>query len=198
MLKIVFLSTLVSCATLFLSWPLHASPKTFMRCLGTEEAKLHREKKDTPIYKLNQELIHALVQLRSSISLSSAFAKEICSSSSPSLKMLELILTEEALLQTSLNKRQNAQYYAIDISSIEQLKQESIFIFINFVAKTQAQLSKPGCLQHYIPELGDFLEKMQFLLENKDPKQILDSLERPKTVFNKLRELIAKTQVRCP
>ena len=166
-----------------------AKPKAYMRCLGQEEFAIHKRNAGGPVYKLNQEIISSLVQLRDSIYMKKKFVKKVCASNSPSLKVLELLMTEEELFFSSHNPARDPKRHAIDQSTIEDLREKSALLFIGFTGQMQAGLPKAGCLQRHVPQLEKFFEQMRYLVENIGLKRVMKALKEPQKIFDKLQSL---------
>src|SRR5690554_815894 len=166
-----------------------AQPKRYMRCLALEEAKIHKENAGMVVYRLNQDIIGALVQLRESIFMKSEFVKEVCDAPYPSIKTLELLMTNEKLFFSRYTEDGNIKGLAVDQAVLEDLRAHSAILFAGFVAKIQASLGRPDCLQKHIPELNRFFEEMRYLQENMGLGKIVKSLENPATIFDKLQKL---------
>ena len=166
-----------------------AKPKSYMVCLGKEEAKIHKENQGGPVYKLNQEIIGALVQLRDSIYMKKRYVDQVCSASYPSIKLLELLMTEKAVFFSIYTEKDTPKMLAVDRSTMEDLKVSSAPLFVGFVTQIQAGLSKPNCLVKHIPELEKFFEDMQYIQENVGIERIIKTMDSPKLIFKKLQSL---------
>lgn len=163
----------------------HASPKKYMICLGKEEATIHKEKIGGAHNKLNQEIIAALLQLRSSIEMKANYEDTICNSISPSIKTLELIMSKKIFYSTN-SKDNNQNNYQIDMMALSDLEYKSAELFISFVTSMQAALPKAKCLQKLVPELNVFFEKMQYILEDVGIERVMSTIKSPAKTFKKL------------
>ena len=170
---------------LLFSMKLWANPTPFMVCLGQEEATIHKNKIGGAHYRLNRELISALIQLRSTIKMKRKFEKQVCNALSPSIKMLELIMSEE-IFYSKYDKENQTSNYQIDMTTINSLNRTSSQLFINFVTTMQAALPKANCMQQLVPELNEFFEKMQYILEDVGIKRVMETIKEPKKTFQKL------------
>jgi hypothetical protein len=181
------------CLLIFLifSTSLLASPKKFMICLGKEEANIHKAKIGGAHYKLNQEIIAALLQLRSTIEMKANAEDKICNSLSPSMKTLELIMNKNIFYST-LSQSEDENNYQIDQVTLMDLEKKSAELFISFVTTIQASLPKANCLQKLIPELNIFFEKMQYILEDVGLDRVMSTLKSPAKTFRKLSEINMK------
>lgn len=174
----------------------HSKPKKFMLCLGQEEARFHKNKIGGYVYKLNQDIIGALVQLRESIEMDKKYVNSVCSSQHPSIKILEYLMTGEQVFTSKYSKLRSPRKFAIDQSNLDELREHSATLFIKFVTHIQASLPKANCIQKEIPELAPFFEQMQYILQDVGIKRVMDSIKEPKKVFKKLQKLNLK-QVKC-
>lgn len=173
---------------LLFSMKLWANPTPFMVCLGQEEATIHKNKIGGAHYRLNRELISALIQLRSTIKMKRKFEKQVCNALSPSIKMLELIMSEE-IFYSKYDKENQTSNYQIDMTTINSLNRTSSQLFINFVTTMQAALPKSNCMQQLVPELNEFFEKMQYILEDVGIKRVMETIKEPKKTFQKLNAI---------
>ena len=173
---------------LLFSMKLWANPTPFMVCLGQEEATIHKNKIGGAHYRLNRELISALIQLRSTIKMKRKFEKQVCNALSPSIKMLELIMSEE-IFYSKYDKENQTSNYQIDMTTINSLNRTSSQLFINFVTTMQAALPKANCMQQLVPEINEFFEKMQYILEDVGIKRVMETIKEPKKTFQKLNAI---------
>lgn len=172
--------------TLLFSMNIWANPAQFMVCLGQEEVTIHKNKIGGAHYRLNRELISALIQLRSTIGIQNKYQKQICNAGSPSIKLLELIMSKK-IFYSKHNK--DTSDYQIDLTTIKNLQQTSSQLFINFVTTMQASLPKASCLQKLVPELDIFFEKMQYILEDVGVDRVMSTIKEPKKTFQKLNAI---------
>lgn len=179
----------------FLTSLAYANPTPYMVCLGKEESMIHKNKIGGAHYRLNRDMISALVQLRDSIRMREKFQKEVCKAPSASIKMLELIMSED-IFYSIHSEKGDASNYEIDHFTIDNLKQTSCELFITFVTTMQANLPKAKCLQRLVPELDLFFEKMQYILEDVGIQRVMDTIKDPKKTFKKLN-MINMTQPKC-
>ncbi len=169
----------------------NSKPKEYMVCLGKEEAMIHKKNIGGPVYRLNQDVISSLVQLRETISMKERYIKEICGAPYPSVKFLELLMTEGHIFYSRKSEKRDPKDYTIDQAALQELKRSSAPLFVSFITGLQAGLKKANCLRTLLPELRPFIEDMLYLQENLDVEQILKSIKRPKKVFEKLQKLDA-------
>ena len=182
MYKTLFVVSVFLFASQFFALQARAEPKRYMFCLGQEEARIHKNKIGGAVYKLNQEVIGALVQLSDSIYMKTKHVKEVCSSPYPSIKILELLLSEENVFFSRYTGDRRPKLLALDERLLSELKNQSAYLFSGFMATLQAGMPKPDCLRNQIPELNEFFEKMLYAQENLGLKKIIDLIEDPKNV----------------
>lgn len=173
-----------------------SDPKRYMLCLAQEEAMIHKNNIGGAVYKLNQELIGSLVQLGDSLYMKKRYVDLVCKAPYPSIKLLELLMTEDRVFFSIFTEERTPKMLAIDESSLAELKQQSAPLFVNFIARIQAGLSSSGCLQRHIPQLDRFFEKMQFLQENMGLEKIIDTMDSPAEIFEKLQKTDFK-KIKC-
>ncbi|MCO4753944.1 MAG: hypothetical protein KC478_05655 [Bacteriovoracaceae bacterium] len=173
-----------------------SKPKRFMFCLGQEEARIHKNKIGGFAYKLNQEMIGALVQLRESVQMKKTYAEQVCSANYSSIKLLELLMTKDDVFYSKYSEARSPKKFAIDQSNLDELKHESATLFIRFISQIQASLPKANCLQNKIPALRPFFEQMQFILQEVGLDRVMKTLDSPEEIFKKLQKLNVQ-KVKC-
>ncbi|MEX0799056.1 MAG: hypothetical protein WD025_06410 [Bacteriovoracaceae bacterium] len=153
---------------------------------------MHKHKLGGPVFKLNQEVISSFVQLRDSIYMKDKYVKQVCAANSPSMKVLELLMTKNTVFFSIYTEKRSPKKLAIDQSNINELREKSSLLFVNFVTQMQAIMSKPNCMEKHIPELTLFYEKMRYILEDIGLRRVMKTLKDPQKVFEKLQALDAK------
>lgn len=186
MSKLILLPLFIYLACLHTAY---GKPKRYMQCLGHEESLLHKNNIGGPVYKLNQDIIGSLVQLRGSIYMKKRYVDQVCSAPFPSIKLLELLISKDHPFFSIYTEERTPKMLAVDKTTLVELKHSSAELFVKFTTRIQAGLSKPNCLEKHIPELKEFFKQMQYLQENVGLQKIMDDIKDPKTIFQKLQKL---------
>lgn len=171
----------------FLTIPTWAKPKSLMYCLGQEEQKLHKEKNLSHQYKLNQDVISAMVQLHNKVVLKPKHYKVVCDekTKSPSFELLRVVLINKNDAFINLLEEETL-HYGVAQKSIDELNQRMIGVFIDYLAAIRAKAPTHNCITDHIPALKPFYEKLLFLQQDLEPKAILSSITDLHEIFIKL------------
>lgn len=162
----------------FSSW---SQSQGILRCLGIEEARMHENKENGPLFHLNQKLISELVQIPG-LRINQVDYRRICGQGNESLKLLEQILIQGKSL--FINTQQGMRKSITD-GMIEDFIISSKEIFLNLISSIQMISPTPHCLNQHIPELPKLLEKIKYLE---------DEVEIQKIFGNKDLEILKKIQ----
>lgn len=146
-----------------------------LKCLGREEAYIHKNKIGGAYKLLNQAMIGELVLLGKSISIGPSLHSKLCSRKTlfPSFLLLEKILLEGS---RTLRYNKGGLTSTKDLSDRQTLRtlNKNIFnIFVTFLSKLQAQVNDPRCLTRKYPQLRRFYIQSQHILEEQGAKKIL-------------------------
>lgn len=168
----------------------HATPKKLMVCLGKEEQFLHETKVLGPYFKLNQQLISLFIQSPDNLELKDENYSMVCGTDIkfPSIKLLELlILNGTELFSINLNQNDITNIAMTNIA-IDEIKEKSADILINFLANLQADASTVNCLESQIPELKMFFEQLLYIQEEYGKKNIINDLKKKSKAFGQLEK----------
>ena len=170
-----------------LSLPCFATPTALMKCLGQEELKLHQKKDKTYRYKLNQDIIGAMVQLHSNVILKPKHFKNICDKKvkSPAYELLKTILIFKTDAFVNL-LNEKTMMYGVAQKSIKELYYQMIDVFLTYLAAIRANAPTKNCIEDNIPALKPLYERMLYLQEHLEKEQILDSITDLHEIFIKL------------
>jgi hypothetical protein len=175
-----------------LSFNAYASSQRLLKCLGQEELKFHKAKVDSPLSKLNREVISAFIQFRDSIKISSEKTKELCDSKHPALNIIKEIITAKkgvSLFTSDYDQKSFPREYAMDKMTLDQFESNTYKIFLNYLFSIQARVESEKCLLEKVPGLKSFFTKMQFTLEEEGMRKIFKGLKRPQLIFNILSDI---------
>lgn len=158
-------------------------------CLGSEEEKLFKAKIQGPIVNLNKELLGQMVSVEKLV-LKSNYYKVVCKNRStkvsPSLKLLELILTRGPGIFTSTSD--DTIYRGFQQNFLEDLQIKSGKIFLKFLSELQATTAIANCLNEEIPLLGQIAERYKVLETDIQFRDLIKSGEVPR-IFKNLEQL---------
>lgn len=169
----------------------YASSQNLLKCLGSEELKFHKAKIDSPLAKLNRELISSMIQFRDSIQIDSNQSSEICSAKHPSLMILKKVIAKKGkkLFKSKYNSKLSSREFAMDQMTLDQFESNSYKIFIGYIFSIQTKVESEKCLFNKVPGLKSFFYKMQYTLEEEGLRKIFNGLENPKLIFNILSDI---------
>lgn len=177
--------------SLFTSFYAQATAKPYLVCLGNEETYIHKHKIGGAFYKLNQDIISALIQLSDSTQIQPKLLKQVCAKKFVSLEILKLMISSKENIFYTTKLKGNIEQRTIDEHNLKELKEKVIFIFIDFLNKVQAGQSDPKCLTKKIPELKTFFEKSRYILEDIGPEELVKTIKDPDVIFKKLETINA-------
>lgn len=166
----------------------HARPKKIMVCLGKEEQYIHKNKIGGAFFKLNQDLIGALLQFPRYVKMTPKVYQQVCPAGSkfPSLSLLKhLILNSTMLFYVDADKNEVSQM-AISKLAIDELQKKSLHIFIDFLNALQAEAPTVNCIVNSIEELKVTYLNLRYLEEELGTQKIFDSLSKKQIIFQKL------------
>lgn len=145
-----------------------------LKCLGNEEKRFHLNKRQGPVYDLNQKLISEIVQIPGA-NLKPSILRDVCQPGqfSESWKLLEHTLKEGKSIFVFKNKA-NAELASGMADDYIEASREILVGFINAI---QTEAPSADCLRTEIPKLGDFFFKIKTLQEDVDMKQVFDQYD---------------------
>ena len=163
---------------LVISTSAQASPDV-LKCLGREEAYIHKNKIGGAFKALNQAMIGELVLLGKSLSIGPALQSQLCS---PKTTFPSFLLLEKTLLTGSKTLNHRGDLTSTkdfsDQQTLKTLSQNIFDIFIDFLTKLQAQVDDPHCLTKKYPGLKEFYIQAQHVFEEQGAKKILADFKR--------------------
>lgn len=145
-----------------------------LKCLGKEEKRFHLNKRQGPVYDLNQKLISEIVQIPGA-SLKPSVLRDICRPGqfSESWKLLEHTLKDGKSIFVFRNKA-NAELAS---GMADDYIEASRDILVGFINSIQTEAPSADCLKKEIPKLDEFFFKIKSLQEDIDMKQIFDQYD---------------------
>ena len=163
-----------------------ASTNTILKCLGAEEAKIHKQKISGPIYKLNQWFINQFARIANT-NIKQTYLKKICVENNNfiSLDLLELILIEG---KNIFPNKISSSTYTITNLELESILDKAPHLFFNFITDIQSLAPTSNCMEKHIPEIKYFSERFLYLEEEIDTKNVLKNKTMLKNAFKKLKK----------
>jgi len=158
--------------------------RQLLKCLGQEEKQFHLKKDTGPLYDLNQRLISEMIQIPKA-ELDAKFFNQMCDkqSRSPSLKLLELSITEGKSIFEVPPELESSQKEVAQ-GMIDEYIDSTKEIFLKFMTQIQTIAPSASCLNEEIPEIEAFFIDIKYLEEDVSMKQIFAG--RDVKIFNKL------------
>lgn len=157
-----------------------------LTCLAKEEEKIHKSKSIGPTYYLNQLFFNELVGL-GEIELNQEYYKPICEQSrvSPSVLLLKYSLLQGTKIFV-LSSNSTAAVREYNQNALSQFTDSVAHIFIRYLAHLRIQTSYPKCFEENMPELLPLFEKIKYLEDEIDMKQILPDKSKIEKMFDKI------------
>tara|TARA_Y100000768_G_scaffold389019_1_gene390411 strand:+ start:8250 stop:8837 length:588 start_codon:yes stop_codon:yes gene_type:complete len=180
-MKLLFLATLL--------FSLSSFPATnYLKCIGKEEAKIHKNRWGGAYKALNQSIINEFAMFSESIEMNKEIEKKICSESTqkPSLVVLEHMFLGDELFFSSINS-QDLKQHAIDKTSIESFTTSSYYIFLDYLAALQIEIGQAHCLKQEFPHLAKFYTRARYILSDVGMKTLVKEIPDKKKIFEKLQ-----------
>lgn len=173
--------------TLFFILPAFANTAKLMRCLGEEEKQLHLKKEISGRYKLNQDLISALVQLTDEVSIKPKYYAQACRKEvkNTSFELLKVILTHKQESFMVIGKKKSTMVLIAE-KSITELYNRITEVFIDYLSGIRARAPTSDCIVEHIPQLKKFYESLLYLQEDIDREKILGEIKDINGLFIKL------------
>lgn len=174
----------VICLTILMASPAFAQKK-LLKCLGEEEKRFHLQKRQGPVYDLNQTLMGEMIQIPGA-EIKPEYLKDICSPKnfSESWKLLEYSITKGKDL-FFIPKKVTGMPREVSIGMIEDYVATTRETLLNFITKIQSEAPSAGCLKEEIPQLEQFFIEIKYLQEDVDLKQVFEG--RDKKIFDQLK-----------
>ena len=170
-----------------------AKDNLLLHCLAKEEEKLHREKNQTVLYRLNQDFINELAT-SNDIAIKKKYVEEICNPKSkfpPSVGLLRLLLLNESdVFDLSLSGI-DPSMRSYKMAYIREFQKQVPHLFINYLAGLQTEMPDAHCLTNAIPEIAAFNERLKYLEEEISIHEILSQKTKIEAIFNKLQKIKA-------
>lgn len=160
-----------------------------LKCLGQEEAFIHKAKIGGAYKALNQAMIGELILLGKSLSLEPQLQKDLCSKETvfPSFLLLEKVLTKGARTLTYRKESLTSTKDFSDRQTVRELNKNLFDIFIEFLTKLQADVDDPHCLTKKFPELKEFYLQAQHVFEEQGAKRILSNFKTLPQLLNSIK-----------
>lgn len=167
-----------------------ASKQTLLTCLGKEEATIHKNHLEGPLYTLNQQLINEVINL-DEVPIKKQYLDQICSSKSdfsPSVNFLRVLLVEgKKIFDTDSNS--NDSTAQMRIYAIDSLTSHSPGIFFAYLSSLQALAKTPACLDKKLPDLALLMDRFRYLETELTVDELLKEKERIHRIFRGLKNL---------
>lgn len=169
---------------------LHTQAAQVLKCLGTEEAYIHKQKIGGAFKILNQDIIGEFLQLDSDIQLKTELLNRICDKRTlfPSLIILEKsILSVNSKEKIFKQKNDSTTRNGSNRQAIKNFNQSMFNIFLKFIARLQSSVDDPKCFQKNFPQIKNFYDQSRYVLEEQGQKRILQDFTHLPNLFNQIR-----------
>lgn len=153
-----------------------------LKCLGAEEKRFHLNKRQGPVYDLNQKLISEIIQIPGA-ELKPEILRDVCRGGqfSESWKLLGHTLRSGKGIFV-FRDRSTAELASGMADDYVEASRE---LLVGFITAIQAEAPSADCLKQEIPKLDEFFFKIKALQEDVDMKQIFADYDQK--IFNDLK-----------
>jgi len=168
-----------------------------VRCLAMEEQKYHLKKTMGAGYFLNQEIL-LLLAGSDELVINPEFLPTICQDKiiGPSARFLEILLEQKFNIFTLDLSKLGKPIHITQHVVLNELIDRAPTLLTNYLSYLQGSVADPYCFLHYFPELATFQERIKYLEEDLDNRELLANTEVVRKIFNKLRG-IDKIRQKC-
>jgi hypothetical protein len=177
----------------FISVSVFAKDNLLLHCLAKEEEKLHQEKSQTILYRLNQNFINEL-STSNDIAIKKNFVEEICGPQAkfpPSVGLLRLLLLNESDIFDLSLSGVDPSMRSYKMAYIREFQKQVPHFLISYLAGVQAEMPDAHCLTNAIPEIAAFNERLKYLEEEITIHEILSQKSKINAIFTKLLNIKA-------
>lgn len=175
----------------FFSAEIYAKDNLLLRCLGKEEEKLHKEKTQSVLYRLNQNFINELAT-SNDIAIKKNFVEEICKPKAkfpPSVGLLRLLLLNESdVFDLSLSEV-DPSMRSYKMAFIREFQKQVPHFFVSYLAGLQEEMPDAHCLTNAIPEITAFNQRLKYLEEEITVHDLLSQKKKIDKIFTKLKNI---------
>jgi hypothetical protein len=168
-----------------------AKDNLLLRCLAKEEEKLHKEKSQSILYRLNQNFINEFAT-SNDISVKQNFIDEICGPNAkfpPSVGLLRLLLLNESEVFDLSLSGVDPSMRSYKMAYIREFQKQVPHFFISYLAGLQSEIPDAHCLANAIPELASLNERLKYLEEEITIHEIISQKSKIEAIFKKLLNL---------
>lgn len=172
---------------------IYAKDNLLLHCLGKEEEKLHKEKNQSVLYRLNQNFINELAT-SNDVAIKKNYVDEICSPKaklSPSVGLLRLLLLNESDVFDLSLSGVDPSMRSYKMAYIREFQKQVPHIFISYLAGLQTEMPDAHCLNNAIPEIAAFNQRLKYLEEEITIHELLSQKKKIDKIFNRLKNLKA-------
>jgi len=169
-----------------------AAKQTLLTCLGKEEATIHKNHLEGPLYTLNQQLINEVINL-DEVPVKKQYLDQICadkSDFSPSVNFLRILLVEGKKIFDTESKTGDSSTQ-MKIYAIESITAHAPGIFFAYLSALQAMAKTPSCLDKKLPDLAFLMDRFRYLETELTVEALLKEKEHIFRIFSGLKNLDA-------
>ncbi len=161
-----------------------------LKCLGKEEAYIHKQKIGGAFKRLNQDIIGKFLQLGNDVEVKQELLNQICHKHIifPSLIILEKSILPSRSKELIFKRKKNSSTKTeSDLRSINKFHMSMFNTLVSFLARLQSTVVAPKCLLNKFPGLQSFYEQSLYVLEEQGQKRILKDFKNLPKLFNKIK-----------
>jgi hypothetical protein len=161
-----------------------------VKCLGKEEAKIHKNKLGGAVYELNQRLISELIMFNK-IEVVPNIINDICSYEGkvfPSVKLLEHLINKQEQFFI-IPRRLPAVDKEILQATVTEFLDLLPEIFYMYIAQVQAVSARPACLEDHVPALKELNRDIKALEQDIPARQLMSKNKIASKVMFGIRDV---------
>lgn len=184
-MKLFAFCTLLLCNTVWADE--FVEPGALLRCLASEEAHLHQQKRGGPQYKLNQLFFNEWSG-NPKLELVSDVYQRVCGNQgqSASIRLLEAFMLGGKRIFKANHGLPDDPMTSMRRITLDELRRQMPQVFFTYVADLEVYAPSARCLEEQIPELANLREKYRYL-ESEISLEFMDNYKSEwRTIFNSL------------
>lgn len=161
-----------------------------VKCLGKEEAKIHKNKLGGAVYELNQRLISELIMFNK-IEVVPNIINDVCKYEGkvfPSVKLLEHLINKQEQVFI-IPRRLPAVDKEILQATVTEFLDLLPEIFYMYIAQVQAASARHACLEDHVPALKELNRNIKALEQDIPARQLMSKNQMASKVMFGIRDV---------
>jgi hypothetical protein len=187
-MKYLFLSLLIFSNSSL--WAAENTVERLVKCLGKEEAKIHKNKLGGAVYELNQRLISELIMFNK-IEVVPNVINDVCKFEGkvyPSVKLLEHLINKQEQV-FAIPRKLPAVDKEILQATVTEFLDLLPEIFYMYIAHVQAASARHACLEDHVPALKELNRNIKALEQDIPARQLMSRNQVASKVMFGIRDV---------